>query len=110
MNFYKYVQSHFIILHRHASLTRVTIIRVSYNKNNVEASRSYSDTPYSVGLPQMSDQPVSDISTSQHTTFSTDIHNPGGIRTRNPSKRAAVYPRLRPRGQWYRQEDCTNVK
>ena len=25
---------------------------------------------------------------------------PGGIRTPNPSKRAAAYPRLRPRGHW----------
>ena len=35
-----------------------------------------------------------------------DTHNrqtsmpPGGIRTRNPSKRAAADPRLRPRGHW----------
>jgi hypothetical protein len=33
----------------------------------------------------------------------TDIHNAGGIRTHNPSKRAAVDPRLRPRGHWDRQ-------
>jgi hypothetical protein len=32
----------------------------------------------------------------------TDIHDPGGIRTHNPSKRAAVDPRLRPRGHWDR--------
>ena len=31
-----------------------------------------------------------------------DIHAPGVIRTRNPSKRAAADPRLRPHGQWDR--------
>jgi len=41
-----------------------------------------------------------------------DIHAPGGIRTRNPSKRAAADP-LRPRGYWDRQGKghavkCTN--
>ena len=33
----------------------------------------------------------------------TNIHAPGGIRTHNPSKRAAADPRLRPRGYWDRQ-------
>jgi hypothetical protein len=33
----------------------------------------------------------------------TDTHAPGGIRTRNRSKRAAADPRLRPRGHWDRQ-------
>jgi hypothetical protein len=28
------------------------------------------------------------------------IHDPGGIQTRNPSKRVAADPRLRPRGYW----------
>ena len=30
----------------------------------------------------------------------TDIHAPGGIRTHNPSKRAAAGSRLRPHGHW----------
>ena len=56
----------------------------------------------SVGLLWTSDQPVAETSTSQHTTFTTDIHAPGGIRTHNLSKRAAADPRLRPRGHWDR--------
>jgi hypothetical protein len=32
----------------------------------------------------------------------TNIHAPGGIRTHDPSKRAAVDPRLRPHGHWDR--------
>ena len=36
---------------------------------------------------------------TQHSQ-DTDIHAPGGIRTRNPSKRAAADPRLRQRGHW----------
>jgi hypothetical protein len=35
------------------------------------------------------------------TTLNTDRHPcPGGIRTQNPSMRAAVDPRLKPRGHW----------
>ena len=61
---------------------------------NVEASRSYSDTPHSLG-PDL-------YLTTQHTQ-QTDIHVPGGIRTCNSSKRAAADPRLSPRGHWHRQ-------
>ena len=32
-----------------------------------------------------------------------NIHAPGGIRTHNPSRRAAVDLRLRPRGHWDRR-------
>jgi len=53
---------------------------------------------HSVGLLWTSDRPIVETSTWQHTTLTTDIHAPGGIRTRNPSKRAAADPRLRARG------------
>ena len=33
----------------------------------------------------------------------TNIHAPGGIRTRNSNKRASADPRLRPRGHWDRK-------
>jgi len=39
----------------------------------------------------------------------TDIHAPGGIRTHNPSKRAAADPRLRPRGHWDRRGLLTSL-
>jgi hypothetical protein len=39
----------------------------------------------------------------------TDIHDPGGIRNRNPSKRAAADPRLSPRGYWDRQMEYNDV-
>jgi hypothetical protein len=51
----------------------------------VEALQSHSHTPHSVGLLLM-----------------RDIHAPGGIRSRNPSKRAAADPHLRPCGHWDR--------
>ena len=35
-----------------------------------------------------------------------DIHAPGGIRTHNPSMRAAADLRLRPRDHWYRHAHC----
>jgi hypothetical protein len=63
-----------------------------------EASRSHSDTPHSVGLLWTNDQPDAKTFTWQHTTFVTDRYPcPGGIRTRNLSKRAAADPRLRVR-------------
>jgi hypothetical protein len=66
----------------------------------IEATRSHSGTPHSVGFLWTIDQP--DAETCDNTQYAqeTDIHAPGGIRTRNPSKRAAALPRLRPRGHW----------
>jgi hypothetical protein len=67
----------------------------------VETSWSHSDTPHSVGLRWTRDQPVAETSTWQRTILQeTDIHDTGGIRTRNPSKRAAEDPRHRPGGHW----------
>jgi len=57
----------------------------------------------SVGAPWTSDRPFAEISSWQHTTLTTDIHVPGGIRTRNSSKRAAADRHLRPRGHRHRQ-------
>jgi hypothetical protein len=37
---------------------------------------------------------------SLYNKHNTNIHAPGGIRTHNPSKRAAADPRLRPHGHW----------
>ena len=45
---------------------------------------------------------------TQHSQ-QTDIHVPGGIRTRNPSKRAAVNLRLRPREHQCRQNVITKL-
>jgi hypothetical protein len=70
-----------------------------------EVSRSLSGTLNSVGLLWTSDRPVAEPSTWQHTTQHKqggDNHNPGRIWTRNPRKRAAADPRLRPRGPWDR--------
>ena len=44
---------------------------------------------YSVGLLWRRDRPVANTSTTQHLQ-ETDIHDPGGIRTRNPSQRGAA--------------------
>jgi len=41
------------------------------------------------------------LDNTQHSQ-EKDIHVSGGIRTRNPSKRAFLDLRLRPRGQWDR--------
>jgi hypothetical protein len=41
-----------------------------------------------------------------YNKHNTNIHAPLGIRTHKPSKRAAVVPRLRPRGHWDRHQYC----
>jgi len=51
---------------------------------------TYNDAPWSVGLFWTSDQLVAETSTWQHTTLTTNIHAPGGIRTNNVSRRAAT--------------------
>jgi hypothetical protein len=43
-----------------------------------------------------------DLYLTKHNTHKRDIHVTGGIRTHDPSKRAAADPRLRPRGHWER--------
>jgi len=50
---------------------------------------------HSLGILWRTDQPIAKASIWQHTTFTTDNHDPDGIRTRNPSKRAAAELRLK---------------
>jgi hypothetical protein len=61
---------------------------------------THTDTPQSVGLLWTSDQLVAENSTWQHSTLTTDIHAPGGIRTHNLSRRTAADPRFRQRCNW----------
>ena len=70
----------------------------------VEASPSHSDTPHSLWLLWTSGQPDTEIlpDNTKHSQ-ETDIHESGGIRTRNPSKRSAADPRHKPRGHSDRQ-------
>jgi hypothetical protein len=63
---------------------------------------THNDAQQSVGLLWTSDQLVAETSTWQHTQ-QTNIHAPGGIRTHDRSRRAAVDLRLRPRGHCDRQ-------
>ena len=73
-----------------------------------EVPRSHSDTPHSIGLFWTRDRPLPLPDNTQHSQ-ETDIHAPGRIRTRNPSKRAAVDPRLRPRGHRDRQHSLAYI-
>jgi hypothetical protein len=58
-------------------------------------------TPQSVGLLWKRDRPVAETSTWQHKHCTRQTSTPpGGIRTRNPSKRSAANVSLRPRGHW----------
>jgi hypothetical protein len=51
------------------------------------------------------DRPVAETSTRQHKhSQGTNIHASGEIRNHEPSKRSAADLRLRPRGQWDRQD------
>jgi len=64
--------------------------------------QGFTNTPHSVGLLWTSDQPDIEKTTWQHVIQQIDIHAPGGIQTRNPSKRAAADTLLRLRGHWDR--------
>jgi len=61
---------------------------------------THNDAPQSVGLLWTSDHLVSETSTWQHTTLTTNIHARGGIRTHNLSRLVAADLRLIPRGHW----------
>jgi hypothetical protein len=69
---------------------------------------THNDAPQSVGLLWTSDQLVAETSTWQHPQ-QTNIHAPGGIRTHDRSRRAAVDLRLRLRGQWVRPVVMNNT-
>jgi hypothetical protein len=64
-----------------------------------EVSRSHSDTPHSVVIPERAIGP-SQSSLTDNTQYSqeTDTQAPGGIRARHSNKWAAVDPYLKPRG------------
>jgi hypothetical protein len=52
------------------------------------------------GIPWTSDRPVAETSSWQHTIFTRERYDPGGIRTYSPGKWAAADPYPRPRGHW----------
>jgi hypothetical protein len=56
---------------------------VGHGLLTVEASRSHSDTPHSVGQLWTSDQPEAETSTLQHTALTRDRH-PCPRRDSNP--------------------------
>ena len=66
---------------------------------------THNDAPQSVEFSWTRDQCVAETPTWQHTTLTTDIHAPGGIRTHNLRRRAAVELRLRPHGHWDRHHN-----
>jgi hypothetical protein len=69
----------------------------------IEAARSHSDTPHSLGLLWASDQPDTEtLPDKTQNCRKIHIHEPGGIQTRNSSKRATANLRPRQRGHWDR--------
>jgi len=69
----------------------------------VEASRSRTFiTSHSVDLLFTRDQPDVETSTWEHTTITTDRHEPCGIRTFDLSQRNIANPHFRPYGYWDR--------
>ena len=93
-------------LHRSCSYIFYVALRPNAGQGLLvlEVSRSHTTTHHSRW-----DSSGQVISTSQRPLPNTqhsqqrDIHAPGGIRTHDLSSRAAVDPRLRPRGQWHRR-------
>jgi hypothetical protein len=77
----------------------------------IEALRSHSDTPHSVGLLWTSDQPDTGTFTWQYKTL-TRGRLPWARRDSTPKshKRTALDPRVRPRDHWDRfPVSCTNL-
>jgi hypothetical protein len=66
----------------------------------VVASRLHSDTPHSVGLLWTSDRPIAETYDNTQHSQVTDVHSPGGIWTRDRSKRAVADTSHRLRGDW----------
>ena len=52
----------------------------------VQVSKLHSDTPHSVGFFWTSDQSVAETTDNKQHSQQTDMHVPGGIGTRIPSK------------------------
>jgi hypothetical protein len=78
---------------------------------SIEASRSHSDTPHSVGLLWASDKSAAGTlpNNTQHSQ-ETNIHASGGIETHNPSIPVVANPRLRPCGHRDRQSLNTSSR
>jgi len=84
---------------------------VSHGLLITESSRSYSDTPHSLGLLRTSDKPEAETSTWLHIILTRDIYPcPGGFRSHNSSKQAAADPQLRPRGYTVHQTVTNKYK
>jgi len=89
----------------HSGLSMAQQPLVDHGLLIIEASRSHSDTWHSAGLFWKSDQPDAETSIWRQKVLMRDFNSPGGIQTRNRSKRAAAEPRFRSRGQWGWQYD-----
>jgi hypothetical protein len=64
----------------------------------IEASRSHSDTPHSENSSGRVISPTQKpLPANTQQSQETDIYDPDGIRTHNPSKRTVADSRLRPR-------------
>ena len=68
------------------------------------ATLSHSDKPHLVGLLWTGDEAIAENSDDTEQPQETNFHVPGGIRTRNPSKRALADPSRRLRRLWDRHK------
>jgi hypothetical protein len=74
-------------------------------QNSFSARRSRTKWDRVFSLVRLHDHTqIHHIRQVQHSR-ETEMHDPGGIRTRNISRRAAAYVSLRPRGHWNRLTD-----
>ena len=72
----------------------------------IDASRSHSNTPNSVGSSGQVIGPTWRLPDNTQTS----IHAPGGVRNHNPSMRAAADPRLRLQLHWGQKRHNTAVR
>ena len=99
-----YIDPKYSIFYAHVKLLSSFLSRATALEGQdlliIEASRSHSVKHATLGRTPLDEWSAwrRDLYLTTHNTHKRHIHAPGGIRTRNPSKRAAAYPGLRPRG------------
>jgi len=84
----------------------------AHSHTHIQTHTHINTNTHSVGLLGTSDRPAAQTSNcTTHNIHKRHISEaPGGIRNQNTSKRAAVDPRLSPRGYWDRQMETWDIK
>ena len=95
-----------------STLVGLALLTVKISKSHSDRQKdrhTHTHTHTRAGLLGTRDRTVAESSTWQNTTATTNNHDPGGIRTHNPSKREAANSRFRYRGYLYNEKQNGNA-